>query len=46
MIEDMAARLADEGFREHADNVPGQIHVERYWHASPSTAQVSRKAHA
>jgi ferredoxin/flavodoxin---NADP+ reductase len=36
MIDDMARFLASEGFREHTDDVPGEVHVERYWTASPS----------
>jgi hypothetical protein len=32
----MARLLAGEGFREHADEAPGEVHVERYWTASPS----------
>ena len=35
MIDDMAALLAGEGFREHTEDVPGEVHVERYWTASP-----------
>jgi hypothetical protein len=46
MIEDKAALLAVEGFREHVDNAPGQIHVERYWHASPTAAEVGINVHA
>lgn len=43
MIDDMAALLAGEGFREHANDVPGQIHVERYWFAPPAIASASKK---
>jgi len=38
MIDDMAAMLADEHFRESTASVRGQIHVERYWFASPAGA--------
>jgi ferredoxin--NADP+ reductase len=31
MIDDMVAILAEEGFREHSRNEPGEIFVERYW---------------
>jgi ferredoxin--NADP+ reductase len=34
MIDDIAGLLAAEGFREHLEGAPGQVHVERYWHAS------------
>jgi len=27
----MVPVLASEGFREHSQTQPGQIHVERYW---------------
>ena len=43
MIDDMAALLGSEGFREHANDVPGQIHVERYWFAPPATAGANKK---
>jgi ferredoxin--NADP+ reductase len=46
MIDDMAALLADEGFREHTDDAPGQIHMERYWHASPAAPHVTQKVDA
>jgi len=36
MIDDAAALLAAEGFREHTDTAAGEVHAERYWHASPS----------
>jgi ferredoxin--NADP+ reductase len=35
MIDDMAALLAKEGFRERSEDVAGEIHVERYWTPSP-----------
>jgi ferredoxin/flavodoxin---NADP+ reductase len=44
MIEGMAALLTDEGFREYTTDSPGQIHVERYWFASPASATEKRKA--
>lgn len=31
MIEDMAALVAREGFREPLEAAPGQVHIERYW---------------
>ena len=31
MIEEMAAILAAEGFREHTPQRPGEVHAERYW---------------
>jgi ferredoxin--NADP+ reductase len=31
MIEDMVALLATQGYREHTRELPGQVHVERYW---------------
>ncbi len=31
MIEEMVALLAAQGYREHTRDVPGQVHVERYW---------------
>lgn len=34
MIEDTAAMLVQEGFKEHTSDTPGQIHVERYWHVA------------
>jgi ferredoxin--NADP+ reductase len=30
MIEEMAALLSDEGFREHSPKAPGQVHIEWY----------------
>ncbi len=44
MIDDMAALLVDEDFRECAGDVPGQIHVERYWFASPASATQRKQA--
>jgi NAD(P)H-flavin reductase len=46
MIDDMAALLPGEGFREHLEGAPGQIHVERYWHASPVDSKPERKVDA
>jgi ferredoxin--NADP+ reductase len=46
MIDDMATLLAADGFREHSDEAPGQIHVERYWHASAATSHAHGKVHA
>ena len=40
MIDDMAALLAHEEFREHTEDVPGEVHVERYRTTSPSRAGV------
>jgi ferredoxin--NADP+ reductase len=31
MAESMIRVLAKEGFREHAKQQPGQVHIERYW---------------
>ena len=31
MIENMVQLLSRQGFREHSKQLPGQIHVERYW---------------
>ena len=31
MIEAMLTILTAEGFVEHTKDVPGQIHLERYW---------------
>lgn len=31
MIDDMAAILADEGYREHSRKEPGEVFVERFW---------------
>jgi ferredoxin--NADP+ reductase len=44
MIDDMAALLSGEGFREYTADVPGQTHVERYWFASPASATQRGKA--
>ena len=39
MIDDMARLLAGEGYREHSDETSGEIHIERYWLASPTVAR-------
>ena len=44
MIDDMAALLAEEGYREHSDRGPGQIHIERYWLASPTVSHGDQTA--
>jgi ferredoxin/flavodoxin---NADP+ reductase len=44
MIDEMAALLADEGYREHSDHAPGQVHIERYWLASPAVSHGDRTA--
>ena len=31
ILEDMAALVAREGFREPLEAAPGQVHIERYW---------------
>lgn len=31
MIEEMIELLGEDGFQEHTNTKPGQIHVERYW---------------
>ena len=31
MIEEMEEILGQEGFQEHTQNAPGQIHAEKYW---------------
>jgi ferredoxin--NADP+ reductase len=31
MIDDMVELVAEEGFREHSRNQPGEVFVERYW---------------
>jgi ferredoxin--NADP+ reductase len=31
MIEDMIELLAEEGFREHSREQPGEVYAERYW---------------
>jgi ferredoxin--NADP+ reductase len=46
MIDDMAALLVGEGFREHFEGATGQIHAERYWHASPMGSKPERKVDA
>jgi hypothetical protein len=46
MIDDMAALLAKEGYREHSNRGPGQIHIERYWLASPNRSHGDRTATA
>jgi hypothetical protein len=44
MIDEMAALLAEEGYREHSDHGPGQIHIERYWLASPTRSHGDQTA--
>jgi ferredoxin--NADP+ reductase len=44
MIDDMAALFAEEGYREHMDRGPGQIHIERYWLASPTVSHSDQTA--
>jgi hypothetical protein len=39
-----AALLAEEGYREHSDRGPGQIHIERYWLASPTRSHGDQTA--
>jgi hypothetical protein len=46
MIDDMAALLAVEDFREHLEDAPGHVHAERYWHASHQTPAPNRKVDA
>ena len=41
MIDDMAGLLAGEGYREHSHEASGQIHIERYWLASPTVTRAS-----
>ncbi|MFO1414311.1 MAG: ferredoxin--NADP reductase [Burkholderiales bacterium] len=36
MIDDAAAMLRTEGFRESRPDAAGEVHIERYWTASPT----------
>jgi hypothetical protein len=44
MIDEMAALLDEEGYREPSDRGPGQIHIERYWLASPTMSHGDQTA--